>query len=117
MSFSFRITPRFDRTLRKLKKRFPKIAADLAPALEQIEANPQIGVVIPKDFSIRKLRVVSSDMQRGKSGGFRLLYKLSTEEETDDLSATLLYIYAKSDQENVSSTFLETLVGDLEEDE
>jgi len=53
-------------------------------------------------------------MQKGKSGGFRLLYKLASEDK-DDLSATLLYIYAKSGQSDVSSSFLETLNDDINE--
>jgi mRNA-degrading endonuclease RelE of RelBE toxin-antitoxin system len=115
MTFRFYRTLRFDRSLRQLKKRYPHIAADLVAAFEAIETDSAIGVVIPKDYQIRKLRVSSSDMRRGKSGGFRLLYKLSTEEDTDDLIATLLFIYAKSEHENVPLMFLRTFFDDLEE--
>jgi mRNA-degrading endonuclease RelE of RelBE toxin-antitoxin system len=113
MRFSFRRTKRFDRTIKHLQKRYPRLKVDLIPIFASIENDPAIGVVIPKDYNIRKLRVPSSDMQKGKSGGFRLLYKLSTDEE--DLKATLLYIYAKSDQTDVSTLFLETLSDDIDE--
>lgn len=76
MSFKFRITKRFERSIKKLKKRYPKIAKDVAKAFEEIETNPEIGVVIPDDFNIRKLRVASTDMKRGKSGGYRLLIQI-----------------------------------------
>ncbi len=72
-----------------------------------------MGDVIPDDFSIRKLRIASSDMQRGKSGGFRLLYKLITDEKT--VYAVLLFIYAKTDQDDVPGTFLQTLSDELDE--
>jgi mRNA-degrading endonuclease RelE of RelBE toxin-antitoxin system len=117
MTFKFAITPRFDRTLRRLKKRYPRIAGDLANALADIESNPTLGTVIPKDYQIRKARVASSDMKKGKRGGFRILYKLSSEEETDDLIATLLFIYSKTDQSDVTSAFLEALSEDVPEDE
>jgi mRNA-degrading endonuclease RelE of RelBE toxin-antitoxin system len=114
MNFKFKVTPRFERSLRKLKRRYPLIAADLKPTFAEIETNPEVGVVIPDDFAIRKVRVASRDMQRGKSGGFRLLYKLSL--EGDYLQAVLLFIYAKTDQENVSMAFLEALLNDLTEE-
>lgn len=93
MNFRFKRTARFERGLRKLKKRYPHLTTDLKTAFAAIEANPEIGVVIPDDFAIRKLRVGSTDMQRGKSGGFRLLYKLSY--ENDYLQAVLLFILRK----------------------
>jgi mRNA-degrading endonuclease RelE of RelBE toxin-antitoxin system len=62
---------RFDRAVKQLKKQYRQITADLEVALESIEQNPEIGAVIPRDYAVRKLRVTSRDMQRGKSGGFR----------------------------------------------
>lgn len=80
MTFRFYRTQRFERSVKKLKKHYPKITSDLVPAFQVIESNPQIGMIIPDDFAIRKLRVASSDMKRGKSGGFRLLYKLRSDD-------------------------------------
>ena len=98
----------------RLKKRYPKVTSDLIKAFEDIEANPLVGVVIPEDYSIRKLRVASRDMQRGKSGGFRLLYKLRSHENEFTI-AVLLYLYAKVDQSDVSVEFLATLDDDISE--
>jgi mRNA-degrading endonuclease RelE of RelBE toxin-antitoxin system len=112
MGFSFKATQRFDRSVKRLQKRYPRLKIDLVAIFAAIETDPSIGVVIPKDYNIRKVRVPSSDMQEGKSGGFRLLYKLLTD-NPDELSATLLYIYAKSDQSDVASSFLETLNDDI----
>ena len=115
MSFKFQVTSRFERSIKRLKKRFPKITKDIAKAFEEIEANPEIGVIIPDDFNIRKLRLASTDMKRGKSGGYRLLYKLLDDEE--NISATILFIYAKTDQSDIASTFLGLLDEDAEIDE
>ncbi len=115
MTSKFYLTPRFDRSIRKLKKRYSKISDDLVKTFTDLEDNPESGVVIPDDFMIRKLRVASADMKRGKSGGFRLLYKLLAK-EPDELQIVLLYMYAKSEQADVSSSFLETLTEDVPED-
>ena len=80
-----------------------------------IEANPSLGTVITNDYSIRKLRVGSRDMKRGKSGGFRLLYKLFSQD--DDLIATLLHVYAKADQPDVPLSFLRLLDGESIEEQ
>ncbi|MEQ8674694.1 MAG: hypothetical protein RLP44_10230 [Aggregatilineales bacterium] len=112
MKSKFATTPRFDRSLRQLKKRYPKIGKDLTFVFEDLENNPEVGTVIPKDYSIRKVRVRSSDMQRGKSGGFRLLYRLADRSEDEDeieITINLLFIYAKVDQKDVSQAFLQVL--------
>ncbi|MEM9954001.1 MAG: type II toxin-antitoxin system RelE/ParE family toxin [Chloroflexota bacterium] len=115
MSFKFQVTKRFERSVKKLKKRYPKITKDIATAFEEIENNPEAGMIIPDDFGIRKIRVASTDMKRGKSGGYRLLYKLINDDE--DLFAAVLFIYAKSDQETVSDSILELLDEDTENED
>jgi hypothetical protein len=59
--------------------------------------NPEQGDVIPGAGGIRKTRLKSAS--KGKSGGFRVCY-LNVD---DRLIIFLLFIYAKSDQENLSS--------------
>lgn len=108
MRFSFFRTWRFERCIKHLKKRYPHIANDLVKGFENIERDPEIGSVIPDDFAIRKLRLSSSDMQRGKSGGFRLLYKLRKPTD-EDIEVVLLFLYAKSNQADITAAFLETL--------
>ena len=99
---------RFDRAVKQLKKQYRQIAADLETALESIEVNPEVGTVIPRDYSVRKLRVASRDMRRGKSGGFRLLYKLESA-ANEDFIAYILFVYTKIDQADVSLKELEDL--------
>jgi mRNA-degrading endonuclease RelE of RelBE toxin-antitoxin system len=106
---------RFDRAVKQLKKQYRQITLDMEAALEAIEQNPEIGVIIPRDYSVRKLRVASRDMQRGKSGGFRLLYKLENT-MSEDTIAYLLFVYAKTDQTDVSLKELRELIQVLEEE-
>ena len=111
-NYRFYLTPRFDRSVRRLKRRYPKINADLLKAFSEIEDRPEAGSVIPNDFLIRKLRVASSDMRHGKSGGYRLLYKLDSH-SVDEVQIVMLFVYAKSDQSDVPPMFLETLSADM----
>ncbi len=57
---------------------------------------PATGAVIPGTKGLRKLRWVSSS--KGKRGGLRIIYYWITE----DHSIYLLYIYKKSEQEDLS---------------
>ena len=112
MTSKFVFMPRFERSVKQLKKQYRHITDDLTEALASIESDLSIGSVIPQDYMVRKLRVKSRDMQGGKSGGFRLLYKLSSE-SSEDVIVYLLYVYAKSDQEDVTSAQLKGLVDNL----
>jgi mRNA-degrading endonuclease RelE of RelBE toxin-antitoxin system len=79
-------------------------------AIEVLERAPQLGVQIPGGLEVRKLRVANSELVRGKSGGYRLLYKLTEEPEP---LLYLLLLYAKSDQADVAKDELQQLVDDL----
>lgn len=113
MTSKFVYMPLFERSIKHLKKRYPNIISDIEPTLETLETSPRIGSVIPKDYGVRKLRIASRDMRRGKSGGFRLLYKLASD-EADETIIYLLFIYAKSEQADVTRTQLEALIQDID---
>jgi mRNA-degrading endonuclease RelE of RelBE toxin-antitoxin system len=49
------------------------------------------------DSIVMKVRVKNSDIQKGKSGGYRLIYWIVSPE-----LIVLLDIYSKSDQENIT---------------
>jgi mRNA-degrading endonuclease RelE of RelBE toxin-antitoxin system len=108
--------PRFERAVKHLKKRYRNVTTDFETALEAIEVNPAIGLVIPDDYMVRKLRVASRDMRRGKSGGFRLIYLLRAEEPENPV-VYLLFVYAKTDRADVTLAELKSLVSDLPLDE
>ena len=110
----FVFLPQFDHAVKRLKRQYRQIIGDLEQAFETIEQNPETGTVIPRDYAVRKLRVASRDLRRGKSGGFRILYKL--EATTDqDFIVYVLFVYAKVDQADVSIKALEDLVRAVED--
>jgi mRNA-degrading endonuclease RelE of RelBE toxin-antitoxin system len=116
MTCKFVFMPRFERSVKRLKKRYRHIADDVEVGLEAITSNLEIGTVIPDDYLVHKLRLASQDMQRGKSGGFRLLHKIQ-EENVEIPKVYLLFIYAKAAQEDVSLVELQSLIQDMLSDD
>ena len=110
-SYKVVLTPSFKSCIRRLEKRYPNIKDDVRVAIHALLQEPRLGVVIPGGSGVRKLRVRSSDLQRGKRGGFRLLYSL---DERSQLIIYLVFIYAKSDREDVTRKELQDLMREIE---
>lgn len=92
-----RLTPEFQRKLRTLVKKFRQVQADLHPILEQLQLGAFLGDQIPGIGSmVMKVRLKNSNIQKGKSGGYRLIYWISSPE-----LIVLLDIYSKSDQQDI----------------
>jgi mRNA-degrading endonuclease RelE of RelBE toxin-antitoxin system len=109
MSYSVYLCQPFKRSVKLLLNRFPHVKDDVALALREILQSPSVGVVIPGGDGVRKVRIKSSDLQRGKSGGFRLLYLVEPEQQ---LVCPLL-LYAKSDRQDVTLGELRQLLREL----
>ncbi len=73
MPWEFERDDAFEKALRGLAKRFPNVERDVLKAFES--APPQPSMALPKFHNkLWKGRVASSDLRRGKSGGFRVIY-------------------------------------------
>ncbi|MEA2033047.1 MAG: type II toxin-antitoxin system RelE/ParE family toxin [Euryarchaeota archaeon] len=97
MSYEVIAVEYFRRRLKKLSKKYRGIGEDYKSLLETLEKNPSEGDAIPGfGNKIYKIRMRSSDMKRGKRGGFRVIYYLS------DRAVYLLTIYAKAKKEEIS---------------
>jgi mRNA-degrading endonuclease RelE of RelBE toxin-antitoxin system len=100
-----RFTAPFQRRYKALSKRYRRIKDDIQPIIAALEAGEIIGNQIPgTDFTVFKVRAKNSDIPAGKSGGYRVIYQLSTE------FVSLLLIYAKSDLEDVSTAEIEDAI-------
>jgi len=103
-----RFTPEFKRNLRALSKRY-----HLEPILEKLQSGTFIGDQIPRTgFTLYKVRIRNRDAQRGKSGGYRLIYYLQTSH-----SIILITLYSKSEQSDISVTELRRIIREFEENE
>jgi mRNA-degrading endonuclease RelE of RelBE toxin-antitoxin system len=101
-----RVTPDFKKQLRKLEKRYRKIKSDLEPILMQIQTGEIVGDRLQGiDTEVFKIRVRNSDTNRGKSGGYRVIYWLKLPE-----CVVLLDIYSKSDRENIEINTIQDII-------
>ena len=92
-----RLTPEFQRKLKNLAKKYRQVPTDLQPVLEQLQLGVFLGEQIPGIGSpVIKVRIRNSDTQKGKSGGYRLIYWISSTK-----LIVLLDIYSKSDREDI----------------
>jgi mRNA-degrading endonuclease RelE of RelBE toxin-antitoxin system len=98
--------PTFTRNIRDLKKRYRRILKDVQPVIEQLENGDTPGDQITGiGYPVFKVRIRNSDVQRGKSGGYRMIYYLKTA-----TSILLLTLYSKSDQDDVVAGDLSAII-------
>ncbi|GBO56196.1 hypothetical protein APA_4526 [Pseudanabaena sp. lw0831] len=96
----------FERQFRALFKRYRKIRSDVQPVIEQLQAGEVLGDRLSGlNIVVFKVRVKNSDIQKGKSAGYRLIYQVESPSRF-----ILLAIYAKSDQSSISTTEIEEIV-------
>ena len=111
MKYEIIFTNSFKRQLKKLKKKYPHIKDDLNPLLISIEEAELIGDPIPGLLNkVYKARCASSDMKRGKSGGYRVIYYLEDQEG----KIYLLTIYSKAERENIPVDEILQILKELE---
>ena len=103
-------TPEFKRNLRALAKKYPHIRSDVQPVINSLQSGDVIGnQVSGTRFTIFKVRVKNSDIQKGKRSGYRLLYNLKTPTEI-----VLVTIYSKLDQSDISAEQIQRILKEFE---
>jgi mRNA-degrading endonuclease RelE of RelBE toxin-antitoxin system len=102
-------SPWFAKRIKKLRKRYPQIAQDTLPLIEQLKRGETPGDHLQaKRYTLYKVRVPNRDARRGKSGGYRVVYYIQTQDRV-----ILLTIYTKSDQNDISLEEIEAIIADL----
>jgi len=75
MSYEVYLTETFQKSIKLLKKRYRHVKQDILGKIGELEKDPTTGDPIPRwNKEIWKVRVASSDVKKGKRGGFRLIY-------------------------------------------
>ncbi|MEI3649131.1 type II toxin-antitoxin system RelE family toxin [Dolichospermum flos-aquae] len=106
------LTPRFQRDLRELAKRYRSIRSDIQPLINQLQAGEVPGDRIAGiKYQVFKVRIKNSNIQKGKSGGYRVIYYLKTAQ-----GIILTTIYSKSDLTDVSNEIIEQAIAQYEEE-
>jgi mRNA-degrading endonuclease RelE of RelBE toxin-antitoxin system len=103
MSYKIVALNRFQKDVKKLKKRFPKIKNDLILLMNELQTNHRAGISLGEN--IFKIRVANSSIPTGKSSGFRVItyYKI-------DETIFLITIYSKSDTANIYIDELQKII-------
>lgn len=92
-------TPEFKRNIRRLARKYRRIRSDVAPVISQLEQGATPGDQIQRTgYMVFKVRIKNSDAQRGKRGGYRMLYYLKTPERV-----ILVTIYSKTEQGDITA--------------
>lgn len=106
------VTAKFQRNLRSLAKKYRSIRNDIQPIIEQLQSGELSGDQIPGvGYKIFKLRVKNSDVQKGKSGGYRLIYYVKT-----STRIILVTIYSKSKQEDIAAEEIQQILAEFEQE-
>lgn len=83
--------------------------------IEQLRSGERPGdrIIGFPDYFVYKVRVKNSDLRKGKSSGYRVIYQSLMSNKV-----VLLYVYIKSDQDNVTVNeiyaVIESFKADLE---
>ncbi len=99
-----KISEDFKASYKQLKKRHKSLEADFEQLLVSLLDNPFQGVELTG--GARKIRLAITSKGRGKSGVARVIIRVCIVD--DELQ--LLYIYDKSDLENISDSYLRDLL-------
>ncbi len=100
------VSDRFSTEIRQLAKRYRRIRLDIQPLIDQLEAGELVGDQIPgMDYTLFKVRVKNSDAQRGKSGGYPIIYYLKTATQI-----LLVTIYSKSDKPDIAAAEVREII-------
>ncbi|MCA2505084.1 MAG: type II toxin-antitoxin system RelE/ParE family toxin [Microcystis sp. M54BS1] len=96
----------FKARLRILAKRYRSIRTDLQPLIDDLQIGKFIGDQIPGiGYTVFKVRLKNSDIQKGKSSGYRVIYQLK-----DNSCVLMLLIYAKSDQTDIPAQQIQDII-------
>jgi len=97
--------------VRRLKKKYRHIKRDIEPIIERLQGGQLIGDQIAgTDYIVYKVRVRNSDIQKGKSAGYRIIYQLES-----SVSIVLIKIYSKSDRDDISIRSIQKIISDTDQ--
>jgi len=110
MTYDVHLADTFQKSIKALKKKYPHVKDDLLSQVKALEEDPSAGDPIPGwNKEVWKVRVASSDVKKGKRGGYRLIYFWKAAE----MKVYLLVAYFKGEKEQITKKEIETLLKKL----
>ena len=111
-NYAIRFSARFQKDVKQLAKRYRHIRADLDLFIATLSTGNLVGDKIQgTNYLLYKARVPNRDAQRGKSGGYRVIYYVVTAQ-----SIVLVTIYAKSDQVDIALPEIDAIMREILDD-
>ena len=103
-------TPEFKRNIRQLAKKYRHLQADVQPVIAQLESGQTPGTQIPRTgYTVFKVRIQNSDIQKGKRSGYRMVYYLKTPK-----LVLLITLYAKTEQGDIAAEQIRRIIREHE---
>ena len=109
-SIKIETTKVFEKSIKKLAKHYPGIKNIFKKIIDDLEKNPRIGQEIQGHQHFYKVRYGNPDAGQGKSGGFRVIYFYSQQQNY----IVLADIYSKKDQENEDWHVINRVMSELQ---
>lgn len=99
-------TPPFRKALRRLARKYPAVVRQFEKLLAQLKNDERPGDKIPGvGHEVYKVRMANPSAQRGKSGGFRVIYYVQMADRV-----FLLMVYSKTEQTDISADEIRQIV-------
>ncbi|MBZ0097548.1 MAG: type II toxin-antitoxin system RelE/ParE family toxin [Taibaiella sp.] len=100
----------FEKIVKRLRKRFPKISNLIRELIQTLEQGETPGDQIQGvGYTAYKVRLPNPDAQKGKSGGYRVVYYIKRAGRV-----ILLVVYSKTDQVDISPDEIRVLINQFE---
>jgi mRNA-degrading endonuclease RelE of RelBE toxin-antitoxin system len=107
-SIKVNAAPAFLKNLRALKKKYRNVRKDIEFAIRDLQCGNFIGnQIVGTGYEIFKVRVKNSNIRKGKSAGYRLVYQLESQD-----SVLLLALYSKSDRGNIRISDIQRIIAE-----
>lgn len=104
----------FEKELKKLKKKYRSIANDYSLLLDNLEANPYMGIDLGK--GVRKVRMAISAKGKGKSHGARIITYTDALVSLSEGTLTLLFIYDKAERQTITDKEIDELLKEMNQE-
>ena len=111
MAISIKFSDPFESRVKSLLKNSPSLASELINFVESLNDTPLQGESLGS--GLYKVRLASKSKGKGKSGDFRIINYIVTE-NNGDTDITLLTIYDKSEDSTMKKNVLVKMVKDAE---
>lgn len=108
MNYKVKTIPNFDKSIKRLVKKFPSLKSEFIALVNNLESTPEQGTPIGNDCY--KIRLAIASKGKGKSGGAMVITHILVAGKT----VFLLDIYDKSEKANITDKELLQLIAEIE---